>query len=306
MTLKYGRKPPHDPATHPRMLVGEALDLVAAPAIVDRVSHVGDWPMYLNDQLGDCVPAGTAHAEEVWSTYGSGRTVLVTDNNVESFYEAAGGYVPGNPSTDQGCVIQDALGVWRKTGIAGHRITAFAQLDAWNYARLKTALYLFGSVMLGVNFPASAMDQFNAGKPWDVVPNDGGIEGGHCVILQYAATGENYKVITWGAVQEVTETWLGKYLEEAWVPVSVEWLSAAGVDTDGLDVASLNAQYTALTGQPGPFPAPTPVPPTPTPGDPDAALAAVAHRWVSYHHTSIAENKRMQQALKTWLQAKNL
>ena len=49
-------------------------------------------------------------------------------------------------------------------------------------------------------------------------------------------------------------------------------------------------------------PAPTPVPPTP--GDPDAALAAVAHHWVAEHH--IGDNHKMQVALKAWLAAKNL
>lgn len=73
------------------------------------------------------------------------------------------------------------------------------------------------------------------------------------------------------------------------------------------------ADFDTLLGQQGDItvlvpltqPAPTPTPPAP-PADPDAALAAVAHRWVAYHHTSIAENKHMQQALKTWLQAKGL
>lgn len=51
-------------------------------------------------------------------------------------------------------------------------------------------------------------------------------------------------------------------------------------------------------------PAPTPVPPTP--GDPDAALAAVAHPWVRHFHTSIAGNSKMRAALKTWLTEKGL
>ncbi len=41
--------------------------------------------------------------------------------------------------------------------------------------------------------------------------------------------------------------------------------------------------------------------PAPTPTDPDAALAAVAHHWVTEHH--IGDNARMAHALKTWLVA---
>jgi hypothetical protein len=36
------------------------------------------------------------------------------------------------------------------------------------------------------------------------------------------------------------------------------------------------------------------------------ALAAVAHPWVAHHHTSIAGNHAMQQALRAWLHAKEL
>ena len=82
---------------------------------------------------------------------------------------------------------------------------------------------------------------------------------------------------------------------------------------DGTGVALLEAErYGYLLDQQGDTtffalpsqPAPTPVPPTP--GDPDAALAAVAHPWVRHLHTTIAGNAGMRAALKAWLAAKNL
>lgn len=68
--------------------------------------------------------------------------------------------------------------------------------------------------------------------------------------------------------------------------------------------------YGTLLGQQGDVtiftpltqPAPQPTPPA----DPDAALAAVAHPWVARHHTSIAGNSKMRDALKRWLAEKGL
>jgi hypothetical protein len=91
------------------------------------------------------------------------------------------GFDPEDPSTDNGTVVQDALSWWRKTGMAGHKILAFAQVDHTSPAEMEAAAALFGEVLLAINFPNSAMTQFNAGKPWDVVRNDGGIEGGHAI-----------------------------------------------------------------------------------------------------------------------------
>jgi len=54
-------------------------------------------------------------------------------------------------------------------------------------------------------------------------------------------------------------------------------------------------------------PAPFPVPPGPAPAPVDVAdqaLAAVAHQWVTHHHTGT--NRRMADALKAWLAAEGL
>lgn len=308
--MKYGRLPAHDPATHPRLQLGPALDLstIAPPAAVDELSAVADWPMYLNDSLGDCTIAAAGHMIEAWTRLGRGTTVEISDAQVLTAYEAVGGYRPGHPDTDQGAVMQDVLGYWRKTGIGGQKILAFAELDVRNAAEVRAALWLFGHVYIGLNVPLSAEQQFDAGQPWDVVANDGGIQGGHAVdVGAYDANG--VRLVTWAAVQRMTAAFWAKYVEEAWVVVDEAWISQAGGSPPGLDTAALNAQYQALTGQPGPFPVGPPPPPPPTPAppaDPDQALAAVAHPWVREHHTAIGGNHAMANALKAWLAQKGL
>lgn len=284
ITFRAGRLPPHPESTHPRLKLAPFLTgtYPPAPATVDYLSKVHDWPMYGNDRWGDCVWAMIGHTIEAATTYGQGATVKVTDTDVLKGYSDVTGFDPGagppgdNP-TDNGTVIQDALDYWRKTGIGGHKILAFAQVDHTNADEVDAALYLFGHLQVGIRFPASAMDQFNASQPWDLVPHTS-IEGGHAIDM-----GSKNEAITWAKRQAFTQAFWRTYVEEAWVTITPEWINAAGLAPEGLDVAALNAAFTGLTGKPGPFPAtpqPTP-PPTPAPpSDPLAELAAMLRRFI--------------------------
>jgi len=314
ITFKAGRLAPYPESTHPRVKLAPAVDkatLPAPPAKVDWYGQITEWPMLANDRAGDCVEAEQGHHEQVLTTYGSGQPAMFTDADAIAVYSAITGYNPDDPSTDQGTVIQDALSYWRKSGIAGHKIAAFAEVNVKDVVEVKTALSLFGPLSIGVNFPTSAMDQFNAGQPWDVVADDGGIEGGHCVCLAGYDAGYYY-VITWGAVQKVTPAWWRKYVEEAWTPISTEWINAqTGLDPEGVDLSVVGDQFASLTGQanpfPGPAPTPTPAPPgpAPVPGDvADRALADAVRSWLTLRHRGL--NAEVAHALKAWVAAKRL
>lgn len=299
---KFGRLAPHPEHTHPRIHAGAVLadgfELVI-PDTVDWYTGIS-FPMYLNSSVGDCTIADVGHAEEIFSNFGQGTAIAVTDNDVLTMYERVGGYVPGNPSTDNGCVIQDVLNDWRKNGIAGHQILAFLQVDYTNLAELKACCWLFGGVTLGVNFPQSAMAQFNAGQPWDYNPNaNNTIIGGHDVRLVGFDANGNMKVVTWGAVQTMTPAWLAHFCEEAWSEADGEWIKN-NTSPGGLDINALNAEFTKRTNQPGPFPvtpppSPTPVPPTPpNPPPPNPAVVTAAEQ---------AANNALSQAAITFIQS---
>ncbi|GAA4626583.1 hypothetical protein GCM10023196_035410 [Actinoallomurus vinaceus] len=321
ITFRGGRRPPHSEDARPRLHLGPFLTgtYPKPPVKVDYVSAVDEWPMYGNDQYGDCVWAMIGHTIEAATAYGQGRTVKVSEADVLRGYSDVTGFDPVDPSTDQGTVIQDALDYWRKTGVGGHQILAFAQVDIHDPGEVDAALWLFGHLQLGINFPAVAMDQFDAGQPWDVVKNDGGIEGGHAIDLGYVlgnppqlvgrAANGNYRIITWGRVQEMTPAFWGRYVEEAWVVVTPEWISQKGTSPEGLDVAALGEAFTAMTGEPNPFPvqpAPGPAPgPSPAPVDvADQALADAVRPWLRLRHRGT--NADAARALKTWLTAKGL
>lgn len=328
---KFGRLP-NDPEK-PRLSLAGHIDTTVPtpPALVDWLSKVTSWPMYGNDQWGDCVFAMIGHAIEAYTTYGKGALVTPAAADILAAYSAVTGFnpnagPPGNNPTDQGTVIQDALNYWKTTGVAGHKIRAFAQVDHTNAAEVKAALNVFGVLLVGVNFPASAMDQFNQHQPWDVVSDDGGIEGGHAVHVGHADTDSvTYELVTWGAVEGMSSAWWAKYVEEAWIAVTDDWLSVAGASPGGLDLYGLGEDLHALTGEPNPFPAPapipiptpqpvpvptpTPVPPAPTPGPvenlaADKAFAATLHHFV--RNPWLYNPHHLAGYAKTWLTKREL
>lgn len=307
---KMGRRPPHPPTTHPRLKFREFLrtphpSSVAVPAAVDYISAVTSWPMFLNDSLSDCTVAQAGHSTEGFTEYGSGTAIKVTDQDVLTMYEAVSGYVPGQPSTDNGAVIQDVLTYWRKTGLGAHKILAFFEIDPTSAIEVKTALYLLGAVTVGVNLPQSALDQADAGQPWTVSPAaNNQIVGGHAIHLGGIDADGTLWFVTWGKPQAATPAWFAKYAEETWGVASAEWISNF-TSPEGLNVAPLNAAFEALTGEAGPFAAPPPpvTPPVPTPVAPSAAdialAAAIPAAWLTEFH--IGGNDRVRDALKAWL-----
>lgn len=240
------------------------------PASVDWWSKVPEasWGMDGNDNVGDCTCAEVDHSTKARQVAAGNTEVTSTAQEVLAAYSAITGYNPADPSTDQGAVMQDVRDYWRKHGIilGGKldQLTLFAAVDHTDLPLVKWCVSRFGAVALGINFPDSAMTQFDQGKPWDVVKG-AQIEGGHAISMvgyddQYAY------VVTWGRVQPMTWAFFTRYVEEAWTDVSTDWLnSVSGEDPLGEVAYALGEQFQQVTGQPNPFPAPQPSP-TPAPG----------------------------------------
>lgn len=288
-TRMLGRLP-NDPSKLRLTLHAKVGAPVAPPASVDWFSQVNDWPMNLNDQLGCCTASGSAHTAQMVNWYGQTQNAPVSDPDVLTMYKAISGY-NGSPRTDVGATLQDALSYWRKTGVGGNKITAFAQVNSRDINLVKNCIAIFGSVFTGFNFASDLMTQFEAGQPWTIPTSRQGqqIDGGHCVpIIGYDA---NYLTcITWGAVQKIDYKCFSKYWDEVWVPIDLDWLRAVGTSPAGVDTATLNADYQALfPGQAAPFPnvvvppvdPPVVVPPVDPSADPDAVLAAALRAWLS-------------------------
>lgn len=247
-TRKLGKKAPRIDS---RTLKIERYFLPTLPAPPPRVDWSRgfnfNWGMMLNDTLGDCTEAKKGHAVQVW-TICNGRMVTVPDSVVLAAYEADGGYVPGDPSTDNGEDMLTNLNDWRQNGFGGNALSAFGSINYASFASVAQTIYLFGLVDIGFNVPQSAMDQNAAGQIWDVVPNDGGIVGGHDVVVpMYDAPSQTLTCITWGERQQMTWAFFQKYVDESYALLAPDWLQRGGIDPSGFNMAALQGDLAAVT-----------------------------------------------------------
>lgn len=226
------------------------IDKSALPKPPKQFGHEGliqaIWGMLGNDRYGDCVWAGAAHETMMWNAE-AGRKVAFSDAGVLSDYSAVTGFNPKKPSTDQGTDMVVAASYRRKTGIVDavgkrHQVAAYLSIKPGDINEHMIAAYLFGAVGIGIEFPSSAMDQFNAGKPWDVVSRSK-IEGGHYVPL--VARRANLEVVTWGRLQAMTPAFFQKYNDESVAYVSLEALQN-NKSPEGFNAAQLQADLAAL------------------------------------------------------------
>lgn len=275
MTCALGKTPARPGAVSFRLATYATALPTPPPAFGHYAGVAGLGSMLGNDRYGDCVWAGAAHETILWTDEGTGLPAVFTDATVLSDYAAVTGFSPDDPNSDRGTDMEVAAKYRRQTGVidtAGkrHQVAAYLAITAGDVAEHLTAAYVFGAVGIGINFPSSAMDQFNAGQPWDVVKGSR-IEGGHYVPL-VGADEQYLYVLTWGKVQRMTRAFLKKYNDESIVYLSAEALKD-GQSPEGFDIDQLKADLAAL-GNPTPDPAPTP-PPDPF----DAVITALRKAW---------------------------
>src|SRR5271167_2242956 len=111
---KSGRKArAHDTRIPLMMSLRVDAPLPPLPPTVDKTTGMpSSLGAMLNVSLGDCTCAAVGHALQVWSYAADGSILTPPDSDIEALYEAVGGYVPGDPNTDQGAVEQEVLKYW--------------------------------------------------------------------------------------------------------------------------------------------------------------------------------------------------
>lgn len=261
--LPLGKNPRLDDKRNLKFARYVSIDAPTPPDDCSYIDGIGDWGMMLNgpntygnlippDGLGNCTCAGACHYLQAVSAT-SNKEVKETDAIVLALYMKWCGYVLGDPSTDEGGVLLDILKNWRKDGIDGHKLLAFAQIHLPSYnnkvivspAEIKRAIWMFGGAYVGVQLPVSAQNQ----DVWDVVSGQDstpGSWGGHCIYL--VAYDKDYVyAVTWGTVQKMTWAWFAKYCDEAYACVLQDWFKITGVNPQGLDMAQLIADLTYVT-----------------------------------------------------------
>jgi hypothetical protein len=299
---KYGRRAPsrRSALSLSRVLTGR---LPAHPAAIDYLARLAAWEMLGNDAAGDCVAVTWANVRRL-VTYIAGSENYPPQDEVWAVYKTQNpGFDPnGTAETngpgsdhDQGMDIQTLLEYLVKHGGPdGTKAVAFAKVDPTNPDEVKAAIAIFGFVWTGIVVQDANQTDFADGQPWDYHRSSPD-EGGHSVITGgYGAAGPgplggDERFITWAEETSFTDAYWRRKTEEAWVVIWPEHLTHPAF-LDGIDLAALAADYTALTGKPFPAvvpPAPTPVPsppPSPTPSPVDPRLVEALDLMTAWAH----------------------
>jgi hypothetical protein len=248
MPYKLGKHPPvHDDRT---LRFGKYLTsaLPAPPASVEYGKKVAAWPMYYNDQYGDCTCAAAGHMIQNW-TANAGAEISPPKQAVLAFYEH---FVGTPPPPDEGCNMLSVLNYWRKEGLGTHKVDAFASLDLKNHTEAQSAVYLMGSIYIGVALPDFAVQGDMMTVPWTVPP--GGPVGnaapnpnnGHC-IPAVAYDAENLYIVTWSTLKSMSWSFYDAYADESYAVVSADFIEKeSGKAPDGFDLATLERDVANL------------------------------------------------------------
>jgi hypothetical protein len=247
--LKLGKKPPK---WHPKTLLMSKYEqkdgvlLPPAEKIYLEYKIPNDmFGMYGNDELSDCLAAYAAHHLMVITSH-VGNIVIPEMADVEKFYSAFSGYVPGDPSTDNGGYFTDMYNIWQTQGLGGFKIDAWAKIDTKDQVKRAQAIRLFLGCGVGVQLPQSAMDQFQAKQNWEYVATSP-VVGGHA-ILEDGKGSEGHNFGTWGkGDQKASNAWDLNYTDEVYVPITKALISAANdIAPKSLDYDTLLADVNAL------------------------------------------------------------
>jgi len=60
------------------------------------------------------------------------------------------------------------LNYWRQSGIAAHKIGAYAALEPSNHTHIMDSVYIFEGCYIGLSLPVSAQAQVQNHQPWSV------------------------------------------------------------------------------------------------------------------------------------------
>lgn len=219
-------------------------------------------PMLLNDTLGDCVAASCLHYLEMATAYTRpGNGLKPTAADALALYEQSG-YRPSDPhnpqsnESDQGWWTLGRGGLmqyWASQGVqCGGELNKCGPVAAVNFYdrfELKSAISLFGFVMIGAQLSESDME--NTNNQWDA--HTGPIVGGHEFLFAgYETLGNEvwFDVLTWDGHWRASWNWVKKAVDEALVVYDADFFTQAGVSAAGIDAQTLQADLALFQGQP--------------------------------------------------------
>jgi len=241
MSKMLGKK---DPVNKPAIAFADHLKIAPAHPLVDAAPTY-KWPMDYNDQWGDCVVAGYDHFQEVVQKLLVGTYKNLTKAQILALYKTQNPSFdplsttngPGS-AADGGMVIQEFLSYLVKKG----KILGFAKVDHTHKGQMQAAIYLGLGIITGAQLTVAQQTQ----STWNYVPGDAPW-GGHCTVSVGYTTGLE-KVVSWGAVYPVTNSFVYYQIDEAWFVITQAHVDHPGFRA-GFNLASFAAAYKQITGR---------------------------------------------------------
>jgi hypothetical protein len=282
-----GRKrPSENRRTHPHLFKTlKAVSLPTAPAAFDYTvkARTALSDILSNDSLGDCTSAGACHIVDA-VTADAGAPAVLSASQAVAFYSQSTGYVPGDPSTDQGGDEVTVCSSWQQKGLDGagtHAIAGWAALtDAQlaDAAFVKSCCWLF-PLYFGIELASDWTSISGNGFLWDVgqPPNPA---DGHCVVGLGADT-QGILIDTWGFIGTISYAAVAQFCSSAaggnlFAILTPELIDRAkNLAPSGFDYDQLLADLQEMGGNAPPAPMPAPPPPGTVP------TLAMAQSWVA-------------------------
>jgi hypothetical protein len=228
-------------------------DAPAVPKAVHRSHLDHDFPMYLNDRLGICGEAMALHGIEALHLDAHTPVPPFSDADAEKLYEEVGGYVPGEPETDQGTDNHILVTKWQDDGVlcsadgSVHKIVGSLFVDPHDVALNQRAIWEFVVLYRAIALPITAQGQ----REWHVTDDklegdaEPGSWGGHDIpYLSY--DGHLFRCETWGTSLLVTYGFDKAYSMEGFVVVTEEMMDLRGMSPAGFDWDKLTSDFKAL------------------------------------------------------------
>ena len=247
MAYKLGKHPPVLDDRTLRFGTYVTSALAPPPASINYGDKVATWPMYDNDRYGDCTCAAAGHMIQNWTANASAE-VTPPPPSVLTFYEH---FVGTPPPPDAGCDMLSVLRYWRKQGLDTHKVMAFASIQLSNRTEAQNAIFLLGSIYIGVALPNFAVQGDMLTVPW-VVPATGPVgdaapnpNNGHC-IPAVAYDADNLYVVTWGELKSMSWQFYDAYADESYAVLSQDFIEKNGLDPAGFDLAALEKDLKKL------------------------------------------------------------
>ena len=251
MSLKLGRLPRiFNPKIMHMSAIFGAKNIPTPPDSIDWTKGITEWGMMNNDVLGCCTCAAVGHARQVW-TANVLTEQTIPDDCVIKLYEAACGYNPSDPSTDNGGIEQNVLTYIMNYGIplsdgSTDKIAAFMEVDPRNIQDVKITINDFGVAYIGFGVPESIYDETGMPKSvWEYDPLHSSVEGGHAVVaVKY--DNDYVTVISWGSLYQMSWEFFTHYTDEVYAICSNDWISSTGKTPLGMTEDELKQLMSAI------------------------------------------------------------